>query len=173
VTAARGRYDVVVVGGGQAGLALGYFLARDGRRFTILEAAEGPAAAWRKRWGSLKLFTPVRYDSLPGLPFPGELDTYPGRDAVVEYLTGYAEYFNLPVQFDSEADLRAVGGPHGRLARRREEPRRAGLRSRARVPCRLKQQLRRGRGARGRCTRRCAAAWRRACRAASRRARGP
>ena len=67
MTAAGERYDVVVVGGGQAGLALGYFLARDGRRFTILEAAEAPAAAWRKRWDSLKLFTPVRYDSLPGL----------------------------------------------------------------------------------------------------------
>ena len=102
MTAARDRYDVVVVGGGQAGLALGYFLARDGRRFSILEAAEAPAAAWRKRWDSLKLFTPVRYDSLPGLPFPGEPDTYPGRDEVVEYLTAYAEHFNLPVQFDSE-----------------------------------------------------------------------
>ena len=70
MTAAGDRYDVVVVGGGQAGLALGYFLARDGRRFTILEVAGAPAAAWRKRWDSLKLFTPVRYDSLPGLGFP-------------------------------------------------------------------------------------------------------
>ena len=70
VTAAGDRYDVVVVGGGQAGLALGYFLARDGRRFAILEAADAPAAAWRKRWDSLKLFTPVRYDSLPGLRVP-------------------------------------------------------------------------------------------------------
>ena len=50
MTAAGERYDVVVVGGGQAGLALGYFLARDGRRFAILEAADAPAAAWRKRW---------------------------------------------------------------------------------------------------------------------------
>ena len=86
MTAAGDRYDVVVVGGGQAGLALGYFLARDGRRFTILEAADAPAAAWRKRWDSLKLFTPVRYDSLPGLAFPGDPDSYPGRDEVVEYL---------------------------------------------------------------------------------------
>ena len=70
MTAAGDRYDVVVVGGGQAGLALGYFLARDGRRFEILEAADAPAAAWRKRWDSLKLFTPVRYDSLPGLAVP-------------------------------------------------------------------------------------------------------
>jgi glycine/D-amino acid oxidase-like deaminating enzyme len=102
VTAAGDRYDVVVVGGGQAGLALGHFLARDSRRFKILEAADAPAAEWRKRWDSLKLFTPVRYDSLPGLPFPGELDAYPGRDEVVEYLARYAEHFNLPVQFNSE-----------------------------------------------------------------------
>ena len=102
MTPAGERYDVVVVGGGQAGLALGYFLARDGRRFTILEAADAPAAAWRKRWDSLKLFTPVRNDSLPGLAFPGDPDSYPGRDEVVDYLTRYAEHFNLPVQFDSE-----------------------------------------------------------------------
>ena len=69
--------DVVVVGGGQAGLAIGYFLARQGRRFTILEAAGEPAAAWRERWDSLRLFTPVRYDSLPGRPFPGDPDSYP------------------------------------------------------------------------------------------------
>ena len=102
MTAAADRYDVIVVGGGQAGLALSYFLARDGRRFTILDAADAPAAAWRKRWDSLKLFTPVRYDSLPGLPFPGDPDSYPGRDDVVEYLARYAEHFNLPVQFNSE-----------------------------------------------------------------------
>jgi putative flavoprotein involved in K+ transport len=102
VTAADDRYDVVVVGGGQAGLALGYFLARDGRRFKILEAADAPAAAWRKRWDSLKLFTPVRYDSLPGLAFPGDPASYPGRDEVVDYLTRYSEHFNLPVQLDSE-----------------------------------------------------------------------
>ena len=83
MTPAGERYDVVVVGGGQAGLALGYFLARDGRRFTILEAADAPAAAWRKRWDSLQLFTPARNDSLPGLAFPGDPDSYPGRDEVV------------------------------------------------------------------------------------------
>jgi putative flavoprotein involved in K+ transport len=102
MTPAGERYDVIVVGGGQAGLALGYFLARDGRRFTILEAADAPAAAWRKRWDSLRLFTPVRNDSMPGLAFPGEPDSYPRRDDVVDYLTRYAEHFKLPVQFDSE-----------------------------------------------------------------------
>jgi putative flavoprotein involved in K+ transport len=93
--------EVVVIGGGQAGLAIGYFLAQAGRRFTILEATGEPAAAWRGRWNSLKLFTPVRYDSLPGLPFPGEPDSYPGRDDVVAYLADYARRFELPVEFDS------------------------------------------------------------------------
>ena len=92
---------MVVIGGGQAGLAIGYLLAQQGRRFTILEAAGEPAAAWRTRWDSLKLFTPVRYDSLPGLAFPGDPDSYPGRDDVVAYLTDYAQRFELPVEFDS------------------------------------------------------------------------
>ena len=113
MTPAGERYDVVVVGGGQAGLALGYFLARDGRRFTILEAADAPAAAWRKRWDSLKLFTPVRNDSLPGLAFPGDPDSYPGRDDVVDYLTRYAEHFNLPVRFNSEVIAVRAGDDGG------------------------------------------------------------
>jgi putative flavoprotein involved in K+ transport len=99
--AAMQQREVVVIGGGQAGLAIGYLLAQQDRRFTILEAAGEPAAAWRTRWDSLKLFTPVRYDSLPGLTFPGDPDSYPARDDVVAYLTDYARRFELPVEFDS------------------------------------------------------------------------
>ena len=104
--AAGDRRDVIVVGGGQAGLAIGYLLAQQGRRFTILEAADTPAAAWRERWDSLRLFTPVRYDSLPGRAFPGDPDSYPGRDDVVAYLTDYARDFELPVELSSR--VRAV-----------------------------------------------------------------
>ncbi len=100
------RSEVIVVGGGQAGLAIGYLLAQQGRQFTILEAAEAPAAAWGARWDSLRLFTPVRYDSLPGRAFPGDPDTYPGRDDVVAYLTDYARDFELPVELGSR--VRAV-----------------------------------------------------------------
>jgi putative flavoprotein involved in K+ transport len=94
---------VVVVGRGQAGLAVGYFLAQQGRDFTILEAAAEPAWAWawRERWDSLKLITPARYDALPGLAFPGDPGRYPGRDEVADYLTGYARQFDLPVELDS------------------------------------------------------------------------
>jgi putative flavoprotein involved in K+ transport len=96
--------EVVVVGGGQAGLAIGHLLARQGRDFTILEAADAPAAAWRARWDSLRLFTPVRYNGLPGSAFPGDPDTYPGRDDVVAYLAEYAR--DLPVELNSP--VRAV-----------------------------------------------------------------
>ena len=95
------HYDVVVIGGGQAGLAIGYHLAQQGLRFTILEAAGEPASAWRGRWDSLRLFTSVRYDSLPGATFPGDPNSYPSRDDVIAYLTDYAQRFELPVEFDS------------------------------------------------------------------------
>jgi putative flavoprotein involved in K+ transport len=94
-------HDVVVVGGGQAGLALGYHLSRQGTNFTILEAASEPAAAWRARWDSLRLFTSARYDGLPGMDFPGDPDRYPTRDEVADYLTGYARRFDLPVELNS------------------------------------------------------------------------
>jgi putative flavoprotein involved in K+ transport len=105
--------EVVVVGGGQAGLAIGYFLAEQGRDFVILEAAAAPAAAWRERWDSLKLFTPVRYSSLPGLAFPGDPDSYPTRDEVVDYLTNYAQHFDLPVALGSRVrSIRGTGGAY-------------------------------------------------------------
>jgi putative flavoprotein involved in K+ transport len=92
------RYEVVVIGAGQAGLAIGHYLAAQGRRFLILEREDDVAPAWRDRWDSLTLFTPRRYDSLPGLAFPGDPDGYPGRDEVVAYLREYATAFDLPVR---------------------------------------------------------------------------
>src|SRR5215218_8815273 len=95
------RHEVVVIGGGQAGLAMGHFLARRGLKFTILEAADQPGAAWRERWDSLRLFTPARYSSLPGLAFPGDSDSYPTRDEVVGYLADYVRRFELPVELNN------------------------------------------------------------------------
>ena len=90
-----------MVGGGQAGLAIGFFLARQGRRFLILEAADSVGAAWKDRWDSLALFTPRRYDALSGLSFPGDPDGYPTRDEVVSYLRAYAETYKLPLVLNS------------------------------------------------------------------------
>jgi putative flavoprotein involved in K+ transport len=95
------RFEVVVIGAGQAGLAIGHLLARQGRSFTILEAGAAVGTAWRERWESLVLFTSRRYDALPGLAFPGDPDGYPTRDEVISYLEQYAETFELPIQFDS------------------------------------------------------------------------
>jgi putative flavoprotein involved in K+ transport len=107
----RNRVDVVVIGAGQAGLVMGYFLARQGLRFVILEAADSIGAAWRTRWDSLRLFTPRRYSALAGLAIPGDPEGYPTRDEVIAYLERYAARFELPVELDSPArSLTAEGG---------------------------------------------------------------
>jgi len=115
------HFEVAVVGGGQAGLAIGYHLRRQGRRFVILERAADLAPAWRGRWDSLTLFTPRRYSGLPGLPFPGEPDGYPTRDDVIAYLERYAGTFELPVELASEVTRLDTGDDAGfrlELARR-------------------------------------------------------
>jgi putative flavoprotein involved in K+ transport len=94
--------EVAVIGAGQTGLAMGYFLRRQGRRFVILERAGQIAPAWRERWDSLTLFTPRRYSALPGLPLPGDPEGYPTRDEVIAYLERYAETFDLPIELNSE-----------------------------------------------------------------------
>jgi putative flavoprotein involved in K+ transport len=92
------RLDVLVIGGGQAGLAMGHHLAQRGLRFRIVDAGAEIGHVWRSRWDSLRLFTSGRYDSLPGLPFPADADTYPGKDEVADYLQAYVDEFELPVR---------------------------------------------------------------------------
>jgi putative flavoprotein involved in K+ transport len=87
-----------VIGGSQAGLAVGYHLSRRRLPFVILDAHDRIGDAWRKRWDSLRLFTPARYDGLPGMPFPGAPSSYPGKDQVADYLEVYARTFELPVR---------------------------------------------------------------------------
>jgi putative flavoprotein involved in K+ transport len=98
------RFDVVVIGGGQAGLSVGYYLARRGLRFVILDAHERVGDAWRKRWDSLRLFSPARYDALVGMPFPAPDDTFPTRDEMADYLEAYAKRFKLPVRNSMRVD---------------------------------------------------------------------
>ncbi|MGW1772006.1 ArsO family NAD(P)H-dependent flavin-containing monooxygenase [Streptomyces sp. NPDC002104] len=94
----RRQFDVVVIGGGQSGLAAGYYLRRAGLSFVILDAEPTPGGAWQSAWDSLRLFSPAAYSSLPGRlmpPQPGE--TYPEAAHVVEYLTDYEQRYELPI----------------------------------------------------------------------------
>ena len=110
----RDEVDVVVIGAGQSGLALGYFLRRQNRRFVILDRADSIGSAWRARWRSLTLFTPRRYSALPRVPFPGDPDGYPTRDEVTAYLERYAETFELPIELNREVE-RVERGDDGRF----------------------------------------------------------
>ena len=97
-------FDTVVIGGGQAGLAMGYYLARQGRDFVILDAGRRVGDTWRQRWDSLRLFTPAAVSGLPGLPFPAPGASFPTKDEVAAYLERYAETFALPVRLGRHVD---------------------------------------------------------------------
>jgi len=90
--------DVIVIGGGQAGLAVGYYLRRTGLSFVILDAETGPGGAWRHGWDSLRLFSPARWSSLPGYIMPGGVDYYPERDEVLDYFIEYERRYKLPIE---------------------------------------------------------------------------
>ncbi len=92
-------HDIVVIGGGQMGLSLCYYLGRAGADFLILDAEDSPGGAWRHGWDSLRLFSPAGYSSLPGwLMPPPEHKGYPTRDDVIDYLTRYEARYQLPVR---------------------------------------------------------------------------
>lgn len=111
------RVQTVVVGGGQAGLSVGYHLARRGLPFVILDANERIGDAWRTRWDSLRLFTPGRYSGLAGMPFPGPPHAFPTKDEVADYLGAYAARFELPVRTGVKVDrLSRNGGGFGTSA---------------------------------------------------------
>ena len=90
--------DVVVIGGGQAGLAMGYYLRRTPLSWTILDAQEGPGGAWRHGWDGLRLFSPAQFSSLPGWLMPGGPDEYPPRAEVLDYLGRYEQRYELPIR---------------------------------------------------------------------------
>jgi putative flavoprotein involved in K+ transport len=92
------RVETVIIGGGQAGLATAYFLKERGRQFLILDAGERIGDSWRTRWDSLRLFTPARFDHLPGFPFPGPNWSFPTKDEMGDYLEAYVQRFDLPVR---------------------------------------------------------------------------
>jgi putative flavoprotein involved in K+ transport len=99
------RFETVIIGGGQAGLSMGYHLAKRGRTSVILDANERIGDAWRKRWDSLRLFTPAKYDGLAGMRFPASSVSFPTKDEMADYLAAYAERFNLPVRTGVSVNL--------------------------------------------------------------------
>ncbi len=92
------RVETVIIGGGQAGLSVGYSLAKRNLPFVILDADDRIGDSWRQRWDSLRLFTPARYDGLTGMPFPAPAHSFPTKNEMADYLEAYATRFELPVR---------------------------------------------------------------------------
>src|SRR4051794_32265715 len=110
-TTATERIDTVVIGAGQAGLSAGYYLARRGLPFVILDADDRVGDHWRDRWDSLRLYSPARFDSLPGWPFPASAFHYPTGREMGDYLEAYATRFDLPIRSRVRVDrVRPVEG---------------------------------------------------------------
>ncbi|MGI5132479.1 flavin-containing monooxygenase [Pseudonocardia sp. CA-107938] len=133
--------DVVVVGAGQAGLAVGYWLQRRHRSFVVLDRESELGSTWRHRWDSLRLFTPAGFSHLPGLPFPGPAAAAPTKDEMADYLTAYTQHFALPVELattvasvDQDGDHLLVTATNGRAWRARDVVLASGAHSRPRIP---------------------------------------
>ena len=92
------NYDVIVIGAGQAGLSMGYYLTQKNASFLLLDQENEVGESWKKRYDSLVLFTPRRYSALPGLTFPGNQESFPTKDEVADYLKCYAAHWQLPIQ---------------------------------------------------------------------------
>ena len=111
ITTRTERYDTIVIGAGQAGLAVGHHLASRDVDFIILESASRVGETWRQRWDSLRVFTSAEFTSLPGLPFPAANSHLPTKDELADYLERYAERFDLPIRFGTRVNsLSRVGG---------------------------------------------------------------
>ena len=107
------HFETIVIGGSQAGLTAGYYLAKHDRPFVILDANERIGDAWRKRWDSLRLFTPARFNGLPGSPFAAPAWSFPTKDEMADYLEAYAARFELPVRTGIKID--GVSKANGRF----------------------------------------------------------
>ncbi|WP_459502280.1 flavin-containing monooxygenase [Bacillus sp. C1] len=95
--------DVIVIGAGQAGLAMGYYLQQGNYRFVLLDGEKEVGDSWRKRYDSLQLFTPRRYCALPGMRLNGDQNEFPSKDEIANYLEAYAKHFSIPVRLNMNA----------------------------------------------------------------------
>ena len=96
------NYDVIIIGAGQAGLSMGYFLRKTSLSFLILDRLSDVGEVWKKRYNSLTLFTPRNYSSLPGLKLVGNQQEFPTKNEIADYLSNYTNHFSLPIQMDTE-----------------------------------------------------------------------
>ena len=110
------RFEVVVIGGGQAGLSVGYHLSRLGIPFVILDDRQRTGDSWRARWDSLRLFTPARFDGLDGMPFPASPYAFPTKDEMGDYLESYAKRFHLPVRSGTRVEHLVRAGDGYRIS---------------------------------------------------------
>src|SRR5215217_7448373 len=108
--------ETLIIGAGQAGLATGYRLQRCKREFLIVDAQERIGDGWRRQWDTLRLYSPARYDGLPGMAFPARPWSFPDKDEVADYLEAYAQRFALPVELGQRVDHLEPDGD-GYLAR--------------------------------------------------------
>jgi putative flavoprotein involved in K+ transport len=104
------KYDTIVIGGGQSGLSVGYHLAKRDLPFVIFDANERIGDSWRKRWDSLRLFTPARFNGLDGMPYPAPAHYFPTKDEMGNYLESYASKFKLPIQTGIRVDRLSKNG---------------------------------------------------------------
>lgn len=108
--------ETLIIGAGQAGLATGYHLKQRGREFLIVDSVERVGDNWRCHWDSLRLYTPAKYDGLPGMAFPANPWHFPGKDEVADFLEQYALTHDLPVRTDTRVQRLARTGEHGFVA---------------------------------------------------------
>ncbi|MFZ0532182.1 MAG: NAD(P)/FAD-dependent oxidoreductase, partial [Anaerolineales bacterium] len=97
-------FSTIVIGGGQAGLATGYYLSQRGEHFIILDENSRTGTTWRNRWDSLRLFTPSQNNYLPGMKFPKPDFYFPTKDEAADFLENYARHFSLPIRYGVKVD---------------------------------------------------------------------
>jgi putative flavoprotein involved in K+ transport len=102
------HFETVIIGAGQAGLSIAYHLQRLGRPFLVVDGNARVGDSWRQQWDTLRLYTPAKYDGLPGLPFPAQPWSFPQKDQVAEYLESYVQRWSLPVRHRTRVERLAA-----------------------------------------------------------------
>ena len=105
--------ETVIIGAGQAGLATAYHLQRLGRPCLVLDRSTRIGDGWRRQWDTLRLYSPAKFDGLPGMPFPAEPWSFPGKDDVAAYLESYAAQWDLPVRLGVAVERLGAGADGG------------------------------------------------------------